>query len=73
MKVRVVDDIDVLKDDMQKDYETICGVVPDFKRHSLADFMRIRSLVNSRIFGVKIDGIENDSIVPFAGSSLSPS
>ena len=52
---------------MKKDYETICKIAPEFKVHSLADFMRIRSLVNSRIFGTKIDDIENDSIVPFAG------
>jgi hypothetical protein len=29
--------------------------------------MRIRCLVNSRIFGTTVDGIENDSIVPYAG------
>ena len=55
---------------MKKDYETICKIAPEFRAHSLADFMRIRSLVNSRIFGTKIDDIENDSIVPFAGTWL---
>lgn len=58
-----------LKDDMQKDYNRICKAAPEFEKiASLKDFMTTRCLVNSRIFGTKIDGIENDSIVPFAGT-----
>eukprot|EP00826_Nyctotherus_ovalis_P044151 TRINITY_DN4751_c0_g2_i1.p3 TRINITY_DN4751_c0_g2~~TRINITY_DN4751_c0_g2_i1.p3 ORF type:complete len:192 (-),score=62.82 TRINITY_DN4751_c0_g2_i1:345-920(-) len=57
---------DLLKD-MKKDYDVICSVVSEFSRiASLNDFMRMRTLVNSRIFGIKIDGEENDSVVPFA-------
>lgn len=52
---------------MKKDYDAICSAVPEFSRiASLDDFMRMRTLVNSRIFGIKIDGEENDSVVPFA-------
>jgi hypothetical protein len=53
---------------MKKDYDSICTVVPEFSDiASLNDFMRMRTLVNSRIFGIKVDGEENDSVVPFAG------
>lgn len=55
---------------MKKDYEKICGVAPEFRQHSLNDFMRIRCLVNSRIFGTIIEGDEDDSIVPFAGIKI---
>ena len=61
-----IKDINDLKNDMQIDYDRICAAVPEFKRHSLNDFMRTRSLVNSRIFGTTIDGKEDDSIVPYA-------
>ena len=52
---------------MKADYETICKIVPEFSRHTLADFMRVRTLVNSRIFGTIINGEENDSLAPYAG------
>lgn len=52
---------------MKKDYDRICSSAPEFKHHTLNDFMRIRCLVNSRIFGTVIDNDENDSIVPYAG------
>ena len=51
---------------MEKDYNLICKAAPEFAKHSLLDFMKTRTLVNSRIFGVKVDGEDNDSIVPFA-------
>jgi len=58
---------------MEKDYTRICKVAPEFaKVATLEDFMRTRALVNSRIFGTKIDGEENDSIVPYAGTCLTP-
>lgn len=54
---------------MKKDYGSICLAVPEFSSiASLNDFMRMRTLVNSRIFGIKVDGEENDSVVPFAGT-----
>jgi len=34
--------------------------------HNFEDFKRIRTLVNSRIFGTYINGEEDDSMVPFA-------
>ena len=53
--------------DMEKDYRRICKVAPEFGQiATLEDFMRTRALVNSRIFGIKIDDVEDDSIVPYA-------
>jgi len=60
-------DIKELKHDMEYDYKQICNAAPEFANiASLEDFMKTRSLVNSRIFGTKIDGKDIDSIVPFA-------
>jgi len=54
---------------MEKDYKRICDAAPEFaKIASLYDFMKTRTLVNSRIFGTKINGEEDDSIVPYAGN-----
>jgi hypothetical protein len=61
--------IQELKEDMEKDYKKICQAAPEFQTMAkLQDFMKTRSLVNSRIFGTKIDGQDDDSIVPLAGT-----
>jgi hypothetical protein len=63
-----LDQVQDLKDDMEKDYKKICQAAPEFKSFGkLEDFMKTRALVNSRIFGTKIDGQDDDSIVPLAG------
>ena len=62
----IIDDVQELKDDIEKDYKTICAAVPDFSKSSFEEFSRIRTLLNSRIFGTYIDGEEDDSMVPFA-------
>ena len=50
--------IDELKEDMKWDYDKICEAAPEFQKvASLEDFMRIRELINSRIFGTKIGEI----------------
>jgi hypothetical protein len=52
---------------MKRDYEMICKAAPEFEEIArLEDFMRMRVLVNSRIFGLRIDDEPNDSIVPYA-------
>eukprot|EP00826_Nyctotherus_ovalis_P015931 TRINITY_DN14574_c0_g1_i10.p1 TRINITY_DN14574_c0_g1~~TRINITY_DN14574_c0_g1_i10.p1 ORF type:complete len:244 (-),score=60.71 TRINITY_DN14574_c0_g1_i10:1049-1780(-) len=59
--------IEELIADMEKDYNSICKAAPEFEKiASLKDFMETRALVNSRIFGARIDGEEEDSIVPYA-------
>ena len=53
---------------MEKDYNRICAAAPEFKKMAnLNDFMRTRALVNSRIFGTRINNDEDDAIVPYAG------
>lgn len=52
---------------MEKDYKKICSAAPEFAEiATLKEFMQTRALVNSRIFGTKIDGVDDDSIVPYA-------
>ena len=52
--------------DMEKDYNAIAIVVPEFSKYTLEEFKRVRMLVSSRIFGVKIDGNKTDALVPLA-------
>jgi hypothetical protein len=61
-------DIAVLKEHMKKDYETICEAAPEFSAYSLEEFMKVRCLVNSRIFRIKQKGVLYDALVPVAGS-----
>jgi histone-lysine N-methyltransferase SETD3 len=59
--------IDELKEDMQWDYDEICRCAPEFEDIAkLEDFMKVRALVNSRIFGIKVNNEENDALVPYA-------
>ena len=62
-----IDDIKELREDMTEDYKQICEMAPGFKKYSVSEFMLVRSLVNSRIFGISIDGKPDEGIVPFAG------
>ena len=59
--------IEELRNDMQHDYKQICEVAPEFaKVATLEDFMKTRTLVNSRIFGTIVNGVDDDAIVPYA-------
>ena len=59
--------IDELKEDMKWDYDEICKCAPEFADIAkVEDFMKARALVNSRIFGIKVDNEENDALVPYA-------
>lgn len=52
---------------MESDYGSVCKAAPEFgKVAGLRDFAEMRTLVNSRIFGARTDGEEEDSIVPYA-------
>lgn len=53
-------------EDMEKDYNSIIQVAPEFSKYTLEEFKRVRILVSSRIFGIKIDGNKTDALVPLA-------
>lgn len=52
-------------EDLKKDYELTCRVDKEFKENFM-DFCWARTTVCSRIFGLVIDGIKTDAMVPFA-------
>lgn len=54
------------KEDIKKDYEIICGYIPEFSNFCFKDFCEGRMAVSSRIFGVKIDFKKTDVLAPFA-------
>ena len=56
------------KSDINKDYEAICKVAPEFGRYSFWEFCWARMNACSRIFGINIDGVKTDAFVPLAGS-----
>jgi histone-lysine N-methyltransferase SETD3 len=54
------------KDAIRKDYEEICNVDPSFARFSLDRFAWARMIVCSRNFGGMINGVRSSGMVPMA-------
>ena len=52
--------------ELKDDYALILSVAPEFNRFTLEEFRHIRMLVSSRIFGIEINNIATDTLVPLA-------
>ena len=52
--------------EFDEEYNLICKHVPEMKKYSLESYMKIKTLVISRIFFVKIDNVDERIIVPYA-------
>jgi protein-histidine N-methyltransferase len=52
--------------DIEEDYKTICQSIKEFSQFSLESFSKYRMAVSSRIFGVQIDDVATDVLVPLA-------
>lgn len=53
-------------EDVKRDYELVCSEVPDFAQFPFEEYMEIRMIVASRIFGITIEGVKTDAFVPYA-------
>ena len=53
-------------EDVRRDYDLICSEVPEFSQFPFEEYMEIRMIVASRIFGITIEGVKTDAFVPFA-------
>ena len=51
--------------DIEEDYKVLCSMIDNYNV-SFNDFFRMRIIVSSRIFGIKINGIKVDALVPLA-------
>jgi len=51
---------------LQKEYDNICEHVPEFSRFTHKQFVWARLVVITRIFGMVIDGVKTDGLVPMA-------
>jgi len=58
--------IDDRLESLRLEYESLCGAVPEFVRFSLQDFIWARLVVITRIFGLVIDDVKTDGLVPMA-------
>ncbi|MCQ2820174.1 MAG: SET domain-containing histone-lysine N-methyltransferase [archaeon] len=58
--------LDERMNDMDQDYKMLCDKIPEYKKYNYEDFRKYRMLVGSRIFGVTINDISTDIIVPYA-------
>jgi len=58
--------IDDRLESLRLEYEAICGAVPAFARFTLQDFIWARLVVITRIFGLVIDDVKTDGLVPMA-------
>lgn len=52
--------------DLKRDYDYVTQSCPTFCKYSFREFCWARMIVGSRIFGLKIDGIKTEILVPFA-------
>lgn len=53
-------------EDLVLDYEAICNSVPEFKKFELQEFIKMRTVVGSRVFSMKVQGEALDGMVPLA-------
>jgi len=58
--------IDDRLESLRLEYEALCGAVPEYTRFSLNDFIWARLVVITRIFGLVIDDVKTDGLVPMA-------
>ena len=54
------------KVDLRRDYDIIVDRDPSFRRFPYARFMEVRMLVCSRVFGVVMNRVKTDAMVPLA-------
>ena len=48
-----------------KDYEKMCEIIPGFKsKHTIDEFIWVRTIVGSRNFGINIDNVHRIALVP---------
>ena len=63
----VLQDLKERKRALREDYDEVCRVVPGFAhRFPYDEFLKVRSAVGSRNFGIVVDGQKCTSLVPFA-------
>ena len=54
------------KKSMKKDYDTLVNEIPGYSKYDFNLFKKMKEVVGSRVFGVKINGIRDTIIAPFA-------
>jgi histone-lysine N-methyltransferase SETD3 len=65
-----LDQVEEKISDVKKDYHTIVTAVPEFSQFSFEEFAQVRMLISSRIFGICINGLKTDALVPLAGIKI---
>merc|ERR1712130_613015 len=58
--------IDDRLESLRLEYEALCNAVPEYARFSQNDFIWARLVVITRIFGLVIDEVKTDGLVPMA-------
>ena len=54
------------KEDLKKDYNKLCEILPNFNQFPFTKFCKTRILISSRVFGISMNGKKTDVLVPFA-------
>ena len=54
------------KSDMRMDYNKLCEKIENFKNFTFEKFCQARLIVSSRVFGISINNVKTDALVPFA-------
>lgn len=61
-----IEQVEAKQHDLKRDYEIVAGVDENFRRFGLQRFIEARLLVCSRVFGVVVDRVKTDALVPVA-------
>lgn len=62
----LLEDIAQRKRNIRSDYDEICRICLEFKKYSFSEFLKIRTAVGSRNFGIVLNGDKRTAMVPFA-------
>ncbi len=66
MILQCVEMINDLKANIKVDYDEICKAIPEFSRHPLLEFMKMRVVVNSSYFACATPAGKDLCLVPYA-------
>jgi len=67
----LLDMINELREDIKNEYDQVCSIAPEFSKHSLLEFIKMRAIVNNSYFPLDGKGKDEHGLIPYAGNSFS--
>jgi len=64
----LIDTINELREQIKDDYNKVCSIAPEFSKHSLLEFTKMRAIVNSSYFDLAEKEDDEKGLIPYAGT-----